>query len=307
MGTVISHKVYGRNCDECLTAVWEETKRLEEMLSRFIPGSDISRINKSSGIQCEKVSPDTYEVLSQAVKFSRISQGLFDITLGPLVTIWGRGKEIGRPPEEERINQLLPLVDYHNLILKPEQKTVLLQRAGQTIDLGGIGKGFAGDMLLKIFKRFGITSAFTNIGGNVVTLGTKPEGTPWRIGIRHPRQEGDLIGIVSVENKAVVTSGDYQRYFTDSEGKRYHHILDPSTGYPSETGLLSVTVVTENSMTADALSTILFVAGMNKGIDVLKSFPEAEAIFIDTNLQVYITRGLKACYESNEDIRHNIL
>jgi FAD:protein FMN transferase len=173
--------------------------------------------------------------------------------------------------------------------------------------LGGIGKGFASGRFLEVCKEFGIKSAFTNIGGNVAALGTKPDGAPWSVGIRHPRQENRLIGAVSVADKAVVTSGDYQRYFIDPNQKRRHHILDPRTGYPSESGLISVTVVADNATVADALSTILFIAGMREGIEILKGFPLAEAVLVDTEQMVYVTPGLTDCFLTDKDIRAHIL
>jgi len=253
------------------------------------------------------VSGDTYEVLSRAIELSRYSQGLFDVTVGPLVTLWDNGKDTFKPPEDSSIRQVLPLVDYTDLLLDPYEKAAGLQRIGQSIDLGGIGKGFAGDKLLEVFKKYGISSAYTNIGGNVVALGTKPDGSQWRVGIRHPRQENSLIGLVAVADKAVVTSGDYQRYFIGSNGKRHHHILDPSTGYPAESGLVSVTIVADNSTAADALSTVMFIAGMEKGLELLKSFSGTEAILIDMNLLVYVTRGLKDCFQAGDGINIEIL
>lgn len=141
----------------------------------------------------------------------------------------------------------------------------------------------------------------------MAVLGTKPDGSPWRIGIRHPRRENSLIGLVSVTDRSVVTSGDYQRYFVGNDGKRYHHILDPFTGYPAESGLVSATIVADSSMAADALSTILFVAGMNKGTALLKSFPGTEAVLVDKNLLVYITKGLKDSFQAAEGVTTEIL
>jgi len=307
MNTVMTHWAFGRHAEKSLKAVCKEAAKLERELSRFIPASEISGINRSAGVGSERLSGDTYEVLSRAVEFSRCCQGLFDVTIGPLVTLWNGSKSTCKPPEDSRIKQVLPLIDYTGLQLYPGEKSAGLQRVGQSIDLGGIGKGFAGDKFLEVFSKYGVKSAFTNIGGNVAALGTKPDGSPWRVGIRHPRQENSLIGLVSVADKAVVTSGDYQRYFIGSDGKRYHHILDPSTGYPAESGLASVTVVADSSMDADALSTILFVSGMNKGMELLKGFPGAEAVFIDMNLTVYITRGLKSCFQADEEINAEVL
>ncbi len=306
MSTVMTHKAFGKHAEEALRAVRGEAVRLEELLSRFIPTSEISRINRSAGMKCERLSSDTYEVLSRAVEFSR-SQGLFDVTIGPLITLWSNSKDTCKPPEDSRIRQVLPLVDYTGLLLDPCNKTAGLQKTGQSIDLGGIGKGFAGDKILEVLKKYDISSAYTNIGGNVVALGTKPDGSPWRVGIQHPRQESSLIGLVSVVDKAVVTSGDYQRYFIGSDGKRYHHILNPSTGYPAESGLLSVTIVADSSTAADALSTLLFVAGKEKGLELLRQFSGTEAIFVDIDLQVHVTSGLKKSFQTSEGIGVNIL
>ncbi|MGE5629876.1 MAG: FAD:protein FMN transferase [Caulobacteraceae bacterium] len=307
MSTVMTHKAFGRHAYEALRAVRCEAVRLERLLSRFIPVSEISRVNNSAGIKCERLSSDTYEVLSRAVEFSRCCLGLFDVTIGPLVTLWNGSKDTLEPPEDSEIRQILPLVDYTGLLLDPNRKTAGLQRKGQSIDLGGIGKGFAGDKFLEVFRKYGISSAYTNIGGNVVALGAKPDGSPWRVGIQHPRQENSLIGLVSVSDKAVVTSGDYQRYFIGNNGKRYHHILDPFKGYPAESELVSVTVVADNSMAADALSTTLFVAGKKIGLKLLRRFAGAEAILVDTDMQLHITSGLMECFQASEGISVNII
>lgn len=302
MGTVMAHKVFGPNAEDGLTVVNIEILRIEELLSRFLPDSDIGRINASAGLNSEKVSRETYEVLSRAVEFSRNFPGCFDVTIEPLVNLWSNSKQSLTEPEELSIKDVLPLVNYHDLILDPFEMTAGLRYFGQSIDLGGIGKGFAGDKILDIFNLFGITSAYSNLGGNVVTLGSKPDGSPWHVGIQHPRQENKLIGSVAVVNQSVVTSGDYQRYFTDKSGKREHHILDPKTGYPSDSGLISVSIISEKSLVADALSTILFVAGMEKGLEFLKGFPQTEAVLVDSELQVYVTRGLKTFFRAEEGI-----
>lgn len=307
MGTVMTHKAFGLYAEDSLAAVCREVERLEGILSRFIPESDISRINRSAGIHCENVSFDTYEVLSQAVEFSMKYQESFDVTIGPLVALWNSKKEASMPPDESNIRQVLPLVNDRDLVLDFWQRTAGLKNVGQSIDLGGIGKGFAGDKILEVFKEYGISSAYSNLGGNVVTLGAKPDGSPWHVGIQHPRQENKIIGSVSVVNQTVVTSGDYQRYFTDSQGKRHHHILNPTTGYPAESGLISVSIVTEKSLAADALSTILFVAGMEKGLEFLKNFPQTDAILVDSDLQVYVTKGLRYRFQADQDSKVTIL
>ncbi len=307
MGTVMSHKAFGLLAEDSLAAVCREVARLEELLSRFLPDSDISRVNAAAGTKSVKISPDTYELLSRAIEFSRSFPGCFEATIAPLVTLWHAGKESLAEPDESSIRQALPLVNDRDVTLNPRQMTAGLRSRGQGIDLGGIGKGFAGDKILEVLRKYGISSAYSNLGGNVVTLGTKPDGSPWHIGIQHPRQEGRLLGSVSVVNETVVTSGDYQRYFTDGQGKRHHHILDPTTGYPAQAGLISVTVIAEKSVDADALATILFVAGMEKGPAFLRSMPQAEAILVDSTLNVYVTRGLRSRYQAAKGIAVTLL
>ncbi len=307
MGTVMNHKAFGSKAAECLSAVCSEVARIEGLLSRFLPESEISRINESAGIGSKKISFDTFDVLSKAVDFSRSFPGCFDVTIEPLVNLWKIGKGTFTQPDGSSIRQMLPLVNYQDLILEPWEMTAGLRNIGQSVDLGGIGKGFAGDKIIEVLKRFDITSAYSNLGGNVVTLGAKSDGSPWNVGIQHPRQENSIIGSVSVVDQTVVTSGDYQRCFIDKQGKRHHHILDPRTGYPAESGLISVSIISEKSLAADALSTIIFVAGMEKGLEYLQRFPQTEAILVDAGMHVYVTQGLGSRFKADKDIEVTIL
>jgi len=307
MDTVMTHKAFGLNAEDSLESVHREIARIEKLLSRFLPDSEISRVNGSAGTKSEKVSRETYDVLSDAVEFSRCLPGCFDMTIAPLVTLWRAAKESLAQPDSSSIKQVLPLVNYRDLILDPWEMTAGLGNVGQSVDLGGIGKGFAGDRIQEVLKGFDISSACSNLGGHVVTLGAKPDGSLWHVGIQHPRQETGLIGSVSVVNQTLVTSGDYQRCFTDSQGKRHHHILNPRTGYPAESKLISVSIVSDKSLVADALSTVLFVAGMEKGLEFLKSFPQTEAILVDDDLQVFVTQGLRYRFRADKGIAVTIL
>jgi thiamine biosynthesis lipoprotein len=307
MGTVMTHKAYGPRAEGSLAAVCREVGRIEGLLSRFLPGSEINRVNRSAGKECERVSRETYDVLSEAVEFSRSYPGCLDVTIGPLVSLWRIARETSAQPDEPNISRVLPLVSHRDLVLNPRRRTAGLRKAGQSVDLGGIGKGFAGDRILGVYRRYGVSSAYSNLGGNVVTVGTRPDGTPWQIGIQHPRQEDRLIGSVSVANQSVVTSGDYQRSWTDREGRRHHHILDPATGHPAQSGLISVSIVAESSMAADALSTIVFVAGIEKGLAIVRGFRQAEAILVDTDVKVYVTRGLRDRFQADKGIAPTIL
>jgi thiamine biosynthesis lipoprotein len=307
MGTVMTHVAFGPNAGDCLAEVGAEITRIEGLFSRFLPESDICRINTSAGMRSERVSRETYNVLEKATQFSDRFPGCFDITIQPLVALWNQARASCDPPDADSIQKVLPLVNDRDLVLDPLEGTAGLRNPGQSLDLGGIGKGFAGDSILEIYARFGITSAYSNLGGNVVTYGAKPDGSPWRIGIQHPRLEDALLGAVSVAGKTVVTSGDYQRFFTDKHGVRHHHILDPRDGCPADSGLISVSVVSGCSLEADALSTILFVAGLEKGLQILRNYPGTEAVFVSADLNVTITRGLEDCFQAQKSIEFKIL
>ena len=307
MGTIMTHKVFGLAAEDALEAVSVETARLEGLLSRFRPESDVSRVNYSAGVRAEKISCETYDVLSKATEFSRRFPGCFDVTIAPIVALWHAGKASLTQPAASSIQRILPLVNYRDVILDPQELSAGLRTTGQCVDLGGIGKGYAGDRIREVLQRYGVVSAYSNLGGHDVTLGAKPDGSPWHIGIQHPRQEKELIGVVSVVGQTVVTSGDYQRYYTDSQGKRHHHILDPRTGYPAESGLISVSIVTENSLVADALSTIVFVAGLEQGLEFMRSFPQTEAVLVDADLQVYVTGGLEHRFQVAQGIDVTVL
>jgi len=307
MGTVMTHRAFGPRGEDSIAAVCREVARIEGLLSRFLPGSEVNLVNRSAGRGSERVGRETFDVLSEAVAFSKSFPGCFDATVGPLVTLWRIARESAALPDEPGIQRALSLVNFRDLILHPAQRSAGLRKAGQSIDLGGIGKGFAGDRIVEIYRRLGISSACSNLGGNVVTVGAKPDGSPWHIGIQHPRHEDTVIGSVSVVGQTVVTSGDYQRYFTDGQGKRHHHILDPRTGYPAQSGLVSVTVVSDRPIAADALSTILFVAGMDRGLEFLKGFLRTGAVFVDADLRVYITQGLRGRFQAAEGIDATVL
>ena len=301
MDTDISFRIHGENAGRALNKVKAELSRLENKLSRFIQDSEVSRINQFAGKAAVAVSSETYEVLSSAIRFGEISEGLFDITVTPLVDLWDY-KHSYHVPEEGEVQRTMALVNFHDLILNSKDKTAALRNEGQSIDLGGIGKGYAGDRCINILQDSGISSGFVNIGGNVSTLGNRPEGSAWSVGIRNPRYENCLLGAVRVTGKAVVTSGDYERYFIDLDGIRRSHILNPVTGYPTESGLISVSVIYDSATVGDALSTAVFTGGIEKGLGYLAHYPGAEAILVDKFQQVYITKGIKENFQAVEGV-----
>lgn len=300
MGTVISQKVYGVNGQAAMKETMDKIKDLEALLTFNAPEGDIYKLNENAGKAKVELNPETIKIINKAQEVSELSGGAFDVTVGPIVKNWGIGTEQQRIPAPEEIKNLLPLVNYKDLVVAGNSAS--LKRAGQMVDLGGIAKGYAGDIAMEIYKKNGIQSAFINLGGNVVTLGNKPDGTPWAVGIRNPRAKTDqtngqgIVGSVSVTDKAVVTAGDDQRYF-EKEGKRYHHIIDARTGYPAESDLMSVTLITDSSFDADAVDTAVFILGLEKGRELIEKQEGIEAVFITKDKKIYVTEGLKGNFK----------
>lgn len=294
MGTVITQQLYYDDSQKVFEEVKKRFKDIENSMTINTPGSLVDNLNSKSGSgSFVKLNKDIIYVLSKAKNFASLSKGSFDVSVGPLVKAWGVFTDNPRIPNKNEIDKLKSLVDYNDIKLNEKSLSASLKRKNQIVDLGGIAKGYAGDEAIKIFKKHGITSAFVNLGGNVVTLGGKPDGSPWKVGIQNPRgPDGEYIAIVKVSGKTVVTSGDYERFF-EKDGVRYHHIIDPTTGYPSKSGLISTTIVTSLSIDADALSTSTFVLGLEKGMALVKKMKDTEAIFITEDKKIYTTTGLK--------------
>ncbi|HHY23233.1 MAG TPA: FAD:protein FMN transferase [Clostridiaceae bacterium] len=293
MGTTITQRVYGSNAEIAVREVIDRLKTIENKMTVKLPDSELNLLNKMAGKGSVSLSQDTINVLKKAKEFSQLSHGAFDVTLGPVINAWGISTDKQRIPDDQEIRDLLLKVNYNDLIIDEKKQEAELEREGQSVDLGGIAKGYAGDEATEIYKKHGIESAYINLGGNVVVLGNRPDGKPWKIGIQNPRDvNGKYIGIVEVSDKAVITSGDYQRYF-EKNGERYHHILDPNTGYPAKSGLISATIITGISINGDALSTAIFVLGLEKGMKLVESLEDVECVFITDDRNIYVTSGLK--------------
>ena len=301
MGTTILQKVYGTEAQKALAEAGTRIKEIEGLMTINAPGGDINRLNEAAGKSDVVLSPETLTILETAKRYAALSDGSFDVTVGPLVKAWGVFTDHPRVPPQDEINRLLKLVDYRMLTIDRAKSSARLDKSGQVVDLGGIAKGYAGDEAIKIYKSHNVKSAYINLGGNVVVLGSKPDGSPWRIGIQNPRAANSLyVGVIKVTDKAVVTSGDYERYF-EKNNVRYHHIVDTKTGYPADSGLISSTIVTDVSMDADALSTATFMLGLDKGMKLVKSLTGVEAIFITRDKKIYVTEGLKSSFTFDDE------
>jgi thiamine biosynthesis lipoprotein len=235
-------------------------------------------VNRQAGVKPVKVSPETYEVIDRALYFAAISDGAFDPTIFPIMRLWGFGDPKQRVPSKAEIESALPLVDYRKVELNPREGTVFVKEKSMAVDLGAIAKGYAVDRMAAIMREVGVTSFLINAGGNVYAAGLKPDKTPWNVAVTDPRAPQDFLGIVKASDLSVVSSGDYERSFEEG-GQRYHHIIDPKTGYPSRTSRGTAALLA-SSTDADGLSTTLFILGPDRSADVLSKFPGAGAIFV---------------------------
>lgn len=305
LGTTITVTTYGRTPEEVFERVFARVLEIEQRMSTSEEDytmTELMAVNDAAGGRPVEVSADTFEVVSEAVRYSRLTDGAFDVTVQPLVSLWGIGTESPGIPNEEAIAEALASVDHRRVSLDPRDQSIFLEGEAMGIDVGGIAKGYAADEARRILLEEGIESALLDFGGNILTIGTKPDGSAWRIGIQVPdASRGAFIGIVEVVDKAVVTSGTYERYFVE-DGVRYHHILDTTTGYPVRNGLDSVTILTDESMRADALSTAVFAMGLEAGMRFVETQPDIEAIFVTSEGNLHLTPGMHAYFRlTNEE------
>ncbi|BDR69448.1 FAD:protein FMN transferase [Clostridium tetani] len=292
LDTLIQLKVYGKNSEKATNEAMDAISDIDDIMSPTKPTSDVVKINNNAGKDFVKINENTLEVIKTSIKYSKLSKGNFDITVGPLVKLWGIGTENARVPSKEEIDTTLKLINYENVLIDEKNKSIKLKSPKEAIDLGGIAKGFAGDKAREILENKGIKSAYLNLGGNIVTIGNKTDGTPWNIGIQDPLSDrGEYFGIVRVSNKSVVSSGNYERFFI-KDNKRYHHILNTKTGYPSESGILSSTIISDKSIDGDALSTITFILGLEKSMEIIENIDGVDAIFVTTDKKVHTTSNI---------------
>ena len=285
MDTMMDFTIYGESglIDQSESLITS----LESLVSVTDADSELYAINQTgSGMLTEEAS----SLMEQALEICRRTDGALDLSIYPIVRAWGFTTGSYQVPDEAEIQALLPLVDYRKIQYDAATGTVTLPE-GMEIDLGSVAKGYAGQLAAQMLREHGVQSALLNLGGNVQTVGTKPDGSPWQIGIKDPQGE-DAMMVLSVEDQAVVTSGGYERYF-EQDGQTYWHIMDPSTGHPADSGLISVTIVGDEGVVCDGLSTALFVMGLEKAADLWAQSGDFEAVFVTASGEVYITEGLR--------------
>lgn len=306
MDTVMTLTVYGDESvrrgahtlpEYALVQAEEEILRLEELLSVSQENSDIAQLNRE-GVLDNSVGPDAAQLICRALELAELSSGDFDPTIYPLTALWGFSTKEFHVPTQAELDALLPVVDYKQIT---QQNGRISMPRGMGLDLGGIAKGYTAERALDVIAETGIESAIISLGGNVGALSLKPDGSPWTVAIRDPAQEGSYIATLSLggayDRIYAITSGGYERYFEEN-GKTYHHILDPKTGTPAETDLLSVTIVSQDGTLADALSTALFVKGFDEAVRFWRANPGEFGMVLVTEDGLFATAGLDISSEN---------
>jgi len=281
LGTVISINLYDQGDDALMDALMKRVGEIEGIMSAQIETSEINRITSMAGIEPVQVSEETFRVVKRALYYADLSGGKFDPTIGPIVDLWGIGTDDARVPDQSEIDRALALVDYKKVVLDESASTVYLQLEGMSLDLGGIAKGYVADQLALYLEGTDVERAMINLGGNIYAYGQKEDGSPYKIAIQTPYDtRNTYFGYAEVEDGTVVTSGPYERFFEEG-GQIYHHIFDARTGYPTTGDIVSVSIIGNSSMDADALSTLLFTMAPEDGLKVIEDIEGVECIYVD--------------------------
>lgn len=301
MDTYMYVKVYGNDTNNLLNLVKSEIVSLEKLFNVNDSDSDISNINNNN---IAMVSNDTISIINKALEISKETNGALDISVYPILKEWGFTTGTYKIPNNDTINNLLQYVDYTQI--KVDNNNVSIPQ-NFAIDLGSVAKGYTSDKIVNILMDNGITSALIDLGGNIQTIGTKLDGTLWSIAVKNPIDIEKNICIIKVDDKAVITSGNYERYFTGEDGKNYCHIIDTKTGKPAENGLISVTIIGDSGLICDALSTSLYVMGKDKAIEYCKYHNDFNAILITSDMEVFITSGIAGNIQMLDNYNYSVI
>ena len=269
-----------------------ESKRIENLISDWIPTTQISQVNKNAGIKPVKVDTEVFELVERAIKISKITKGAFDISYASMDKIWKFDGSMKVMPTEEAIKQSVAKIGYQNIILDPKEQTIFLKFEGMKLGLGGIGQGYIADKIKSLLFSKGCLSGIINVSGDINAWGKQPDGKPWTVGIVNPVNKNKIFATFPLTDSAVETSGSYEK-FVVFNGKRYSHIIDPRTGYPA-TGIVSVSVFAKQTEIADALATGIFVLGVDVGLDLLNQIKGIECIIVDDTGKIHSSKGIDA-------------
>lgn len=298
MDTYMTVTAYGPNAEMAVDQAQQEIERLDALLSTGAETSEVAQINANGG---GTLSEDTTYLLERSLDLYDSTNGVFDIAIYPIMDAWGFTTGNYTVPSNEMIENLLPLTDANNIIYDKDESSISFAKDGMKIDFGGIAKGYTSGRIADIYRECGVTSGLINLGGNVQVVGTKTDGSKWRVAVQSPETEDDYLGILSTADRAVITSGGYERYF-EQDGVKYHHIIDPSTGHPANNGLVSVTIVSADGTLADGLSTSLFIMGKDKAAEYWRAHSdEFDTILEDEDGILYVTEGIADDFTSDHE------
>ncbi|MGN0513209.1 MAG: FAD:protein FMN transferase [Lachnospiraceae bacterium] len=302
MDTIMSITCYGKESADAVSAAKEEILRLDNLLSAESENSEVSLINSAgSGV----LSEDGRKLMDFSLDIFSKTDGAFDVTVYPVMKLWGFTEGKLNVPTKSELNEVLNYCNSDNIRFDRDSGEIVLSD-GQGIDFGGIAKGYASDRLMEIFEAYDIDSAIVTLGGNIQTYHTKPDGSEWNVAIRNPFDDAEeYVGSLRVSNLAVVTSGAYERFFVDeASGKTYHHIIDPSTGYPADKGIASVTIVSSSGILADALSTACYVMGIDNSIKYWHNKDDFDFIIVTSDREVYITKNISKKFTPSDSFNN---
>ncbi len=294
MGTYVSLRIYDEGKADVLDKAFARVKELADKVTTNDPGSEIDAVNEASGQEPITLSADVFPLVEKADEYSAVHKDGFDYTIGPVTDLWRIGFDDARVPELEEIKEVLPLVDDSKVELDSEALTVFLTEEGMKIDLGAIAKGYIADEVKKLFIENDVTTAIIDLGGNVVVMGDSPtrDTGGFNVGVQDPvDSRGSYVAAINLKNQSIVTSGVYERYI-EQDGEIYHHLMSPETGYPFDNNLASVTIISEESIDGDALSTVAFGFGLEAGLEYVNSLENVEGVFITKDSDIYTTDGL---------------
>lgn len=299
MDTVMTVSAYGENAQKAVDDAQKEIERLDALLTTGSDTSAVGEINKNGS---GTLPTEGSYLLKRALEISEETDGAFDPAIYPMMELWGFPTENYRVPTDAEIQDCMKLIDPSNIVFDEDTGKVSFKVDGMALDFGGIAKGYTSAQIANIFKKDGVEHGLINLGGNVETLGKKPDGSNWRVAIQDPLDSESMLGVLETHDTAVITSGGYERYF-EQDGKRYHHIIDPSTGKPAESGLISATIVSSDGTLADGLSTSLFIMGKDKAADFWRQHKdEFDYILCDENEKLYVTEGIADAFTSDHEV-----
>ena len=267
-----------------------EVKRIENLVSDWIPTTQISQVNQNAGIKPIKVDQEVFDLVERAIKISKLTSGAFDISYASMDKIWKFDGSMKQMPTEEAIKKSVEKVGYQNIILNPTDKTIFLKNKGMKLGLGGIAQGYIADKIKEVLQEKGCTSGLVNVSGDINTWGKQPNGQPWTVGIINPMNKNKVFATFILDESAVETSGSYEK-FVIFKGKRYSHIIDPRTGYPAS-GIVSVSVFAKQTELADALATGIFVLGIEVGLDLVNQLNGIDCIIVDDKGGVHVSNKI---------------